>query len=360
MIKKKRMVLVAMVICTSVAAQSQNIRFMTTTHDFNQINELDGQVTYAFQFVNTGKDSLKIETVEASCGCTTPDWSQEAVIPGDTGYVTAQYDPLNRPGKFDKSLLVTYSAGSEHLSESLYIEGTVIPKPATMKDNLPTEMGDLLVKYRSLNFGKIKNNKVLTESFQVYNDGDAIIAWLPEKSDLPEYLQVSFNPVSLKPGELGEIVVTYDVIAKRDLGFVSDKIVLYTTEAEESEKDFHVIATIEEYFPPMTDEEIKEAPRLSIDKSQYDFGSVTGGTVSGLFTLRNYGKSDLEIRKTKTNCGCTVSELSNSVIRPGETATMKVSFNTSGRQGRQYKTITVFSNDPVEPTQVVSIKADVQ
>ena len=38
----------------------------------------------------------------------------------------------------------------------------------------------------------------------------------------------------------------------------------------------------------------------------------------------------------------------------------KVILDTSGRRGRQYKTGTVFSNDPSAPSQMISIKADIQ
>lgn len=351
---------VIFLMATMTVVHGQDIEFLTTSHDFGEVKEQEGPIQYSFQFVNRGQEAVRIEEVEASCGCTTPDWSQEAVLPGDTGYVTAQYNPLNRPGKFNKSLSVRYLAGESQRSGSLYIEGNVQPKPKTVEDDLPTEMGELRVKYRSLNMGKITDKEPVTERFMVYNTSDSIISWLPEKSELPAYFTVNFNPVHLEPQALGEINITYDVQAKNDLGFVSDKVVLYTTEREMPQKDFHVIATIEEYFPPMSEEELQKAPRLTFDQSQYDFGSVNeGNTVAGQFRLINNGKRDLEIRRTKTNCGCTVSKLSRTVIPPGESAVLEVSFNTSGRKGRQYKTVTVFSNDPTAPTQMLSIKADV-
>lgn len=359
--KQLRRIFMVVIATTFISlASAQDIDFFTTNHDFGEVKEENGPITYSFQFVNKGTEEVTIREVEASCGCTTPDWSGEAVMPGDTGYVIAQYNPLNRPGKFNKSLTVSYNVGESAKTSSLYIEGNVQPKPKTVEDDLPTEMGQLRVKYRSLNMGKITDKEPVKEVFQVYNMSDSVVSWLPEKSQLPSYITVDFIPEAMEPESLGEISLTYDVKEKKDLGYVSDQITLYTTEEEASEKDFHVIATIEEYFPPMSNEELSEAPRLSFDRSQYDFGSVSeGSTVVGHFTLINRGRSDLEIRKAKTNCECVISKISKTVIPAGESATMEVSFNTTGRRGRQYKTITVFSNDPTAPTQMLTIKSEV-
>ena len=44
-------------------------------------------ITYTFNFKNKGNLPLKILSVNASCGCTTPKWSQELVQPGKKGFI---------------------------------------------------------------------------------------------------------------------------------------------------------------------------------------------------------------------------------------------------------------------------------
>ncbi|MEQ9307705.1 MAG: DUF1573 domain-containing protein [Marinoscillum sp.] len=344
-----------------VNLNAQDLDFVKTTHDFGDVKEESGPVVYSFDFVNTSKDTLLINSVNASCGCTTPDWSKEAVAPGDSGFITAQYDPLNRPGKFKKSLTVDYVLGANPQTKSVFIEGLVQPKPKTVEDELPTVMGALRVKYKAFNMGKITNNEASIHNFDVYNESDSVVSWLADKSQIPDFMEVSFVPETLEPKTMGVVSLKYDVGAKNDLGFVTDNIVLFTSEPVDSMKEFHVIATIEEYFPPMTPEELSVAPKLVFDKTQLDFGRVTGGNkVVGTFTMTNKGKSDLIIRKTKTNCGCTLSKPAKTIIAPGEQVELEVSFDTAGRRGRQYKTVTVFTNDPTASSQMISIKADVQ
>lgn len=348
------------VCCILVASLvwSQSVEFTKTTHDFGEVKEEGGPISYTFEFINTGKEAVQVTGVKASCGCTTPDWTADWVQPGDTGMIVAQYNPYNRPGKFKKSLGVTYKTDANTDGLTLYIEGVVQPKPKTIEDELPTKLGAIRLQYKALNFGKITNESVVTKSFEVYNDSDSAVVWEQAKSMVPAHIRVEYSPDTLQAKELGTLDVTFDPVLKDDLGFVTDDLTLVTSEDKDSVKNLSIIATIQEYFPPMSDEELARAPRLAFDRTQHDYGSVTkGNTVTTTFELTNSGKQPLKIRKVKTNCECTVGELESDVIQPGESTQLEVSFDTSGRRGRQYKTITVFSNDPTASTQMISVKA---
>lgn len=113
---------------------------------------------------------------------------------------------------------------------------------------------------------------------------------------------------------------------------------------------------MEEYFPPMTSEELALTPRLKIEKPEHDFGEIAQGrSVTNKFVISNTGKTALNIRQTKASCGCTASKPEKSTLKPGESSTIKVTFDSEGRSGEQSKTIFVFSNDPVNPTQKIVI-----
>lgn len=335
------------------------IEFAQKTHDFGQVPEQDGPVTHTFEFTNSGEVPVRILGVKASCGCTTPDWSKEEIAPGQTGYVVAEYDPTNRPGVFNKTLTVNTSAEPNVLM--LNIKGTVKPRPRTATDDFPTEMGKLRVKYRGFNMGKITTEGPVTKTFEVYNQGNEPLVF-SEQVTAPAHIKVSFNPQELPAQGRGEIVLTYDVQARNELGWVTDNLVLFTNEAEgENRKSFSVMATIEEYFPPLTGEELAQAPRLQLDKTLYEFGSIKEGKlVETEFVITNSGQTPLNIRKTKANCGCTVSRSEKDVLQPGESSKILVTFDTKGRRGNQYKTVTIFSNDPTAPTQTVTIKGEVK
>ncbi|RYF96326.1 MAG: DUF1573 domain-containing protein, partial [Chitinophagaceae bacterium] len=62
-----------------------------TTHDFGKIPQ-SRPVTYNFEFKNNGKEPLILENVQASCGCTTPEWSKEPVEAGATSTIKVGYN----------------------------------------------------------------------------------------------------------------------------------------------------------------------------------------------------------------------------------------------------------------------------
>lgn len=341
---------------------AQGLGFPSVLHDFGEIKEEGGSVEHTFWLINQSEESVQITNVEASCGCTTPGWTMESILPGNSGMVKALYDPFNRPGKFEKTLKVSYLVGNDGSStEVLTIEGMVKPKPKSVEDDLPTLIGDLRLKFKSLNMGKITNNEKVVREFDVYNAGDSSIIWFSRKADLPSHILVEYAPDTLMAREFGIIRVVYDPIKKNDLGFVTDQIRLLTNDVESEVKDLNVIATITEFFPPMTEKELAKAPHLVFNEVTHDFGQVSkGDIVATTFSLTNTGKKDLIIRNIKSNCGCTVAELEVKTIKAGQTIPMEVSFNTSGRTGRQYKTVTVFSNDPSASTQMLTIKAEIK
>lgn len=343
----------ALLFLLSLHAQP-NLVFDETDHNFGEINEEGGFADHTFKFVNNGDKPVTITAVKASCGCTTPGWTKEEVMPGDSGFVKAKYNPRNRPGRFRKSLMVSTTHGPSN--QTLYISGFVKPKPKTPEQEFPVLVGDLRLKYRGLNMGKITTEKPVEKSFDVYNYSDTIVSLNQNEMNLPDHIEVSLVQKFLNPREVGQMIVTYDPIKKGDYGYVSDMIEL----ALDSEESLSVIAVIEEYFPGMTAEELDNAAKLEISDRSYDFGKVTAGEKLELeFELKNVGNEKLYFRTIKSNCGCITYEIKNKGIKKGKSQILKVFFDTSDMRGNQYKSITIYSNDPVAPTQIITIKGNV-
>lgn len=108
------------------AQQKPAMSFARTEHNFGTIKEEMGAVTTQFEFTNTGKSPLIIQRVSASCGCTTPSYTREPVLPGKKGTISAKYSTVRRPGTFNKTITV-YT----NVPDTVYvlaIKGNVIPK----------------------------------------------------------------------------------------------------------------------------------------------------------------------------------------------------------------------------------------
>lgn len=100
------------------ASKQAVITFDTLSHDFGTIIEGEMVVCY-FRYENTGEADLVINSVEATCGCTTPDWSQEPIKPGDGEYLKIVFDATGRSGAQRKVVTVRSNAGNSSVRLTL-------------------------------------------------------------------------------------------------------------------------------------------------------------------------------------------------------------------------------------------------
>lgn len=175
------------------------IHFEKTIHDFGNIREDGGPVTYEFTFTNTGKDPLKITSARAECGCTRPEYPREEIAPGKSGVIKVTYNPLGRPGGFTKVVTVRCSGNPGKVN--LKIRGTVIPKDAPADKSL--SFIDTTV-----NFGEISKGVKSKRSLVCYNIGNKPLSPI-FKTD-SECLTALLNPEVLAPGEKGILSIYLD------------------------------------------------------------------------------------------------------------------------------------------------------
>ncbi len=345
--------LICVVGVSSVFGQlAEPLFFREKIHDFGEILEKDGNADYEFIFTNNSGRSVRIISVQASCGCTTPGWTKEPVAPGKTGFIKASFDPKGRPGYFNKSLMVTTDLSGTPIT--LQIKGSVVDKLTVKDESLSASNGSLKLKNSSFNVGKVFVNKEATiTEFAVVNEGKEAIDF--SEVVAPAYIQVT-PPQSLQPAERGVIKLKYDAKAKKQYGFQVDNIEFKTTDALNPTKSFPVYATIEEFFPALSAEELAKAPLLVMDRYEVNFFKVKKGTeVENAVSFQNKGKKNLELRYIQSNCTCVVANSDKQILKPGEKATITIRFITEGRGGSQNKAITIYSNDPRNPVQRVTI-----
>jgi hypothetical protein len=111
---------------TASTLKEENMAFTTDNHDFGTVPE-GPAAEFEFEFKNTGKEPIVLQHVQASCGCTTPTWSKDPVLPGKTGIIKASYGTQGRPGPFTKNITVVSNAGTKVLT----IKGQVEKAPTS-------------------------------------------------------------------------------------------------------------------------------------------------------------------------------------------------------------------------------------
>ncbi len=89
-------------------ANGAKIRFEEMEHQYGTIAKgSDGNCE--FKFWNDGNEPLILQNVKASCGCTTPSYTQKPVMPGQSGVISVHYN-TNNVGGFSKTVTVTSNA----------------------------------------------------------------------------------------------------------------------------------------------------------------------------------------------------------------------------------------------------------
>lgn len=219
------------------------ISFEETEFDFGKVAE-GTQATHEFSFKNTGNAPLVIDKVQASCGCTTPFWTKEPVLPGKIGIITASYNSTNRPGAFNKSITITSNAnpGTTRIS----IKGNVVPVSQAQVVYSKQELDNsakISVEKSGINLGKVEVGQVVPFDVLIKNTGkkNLIISDLNSTCNCINLASTSAKVI--QPGKTGTLQLLYKPKAT---GTKSDKATILTNDLTAPETNLVINAEIVE------------------------------------------------------------------------------------------------------------------
>ena len=198
------------------------LQFETDNHDFGKVAE-GTMATYEFKFKNTGNQPAIIANVQASCGCTTPDWTKTPVLPGKYGIIKAMYSSAGRPGVFNKTVTVTSNASEP--SKVLSIKGAVLTKDEIKPTLTAAQLAQsphLVLSASSHDFGKMEMGQQPTARFTVRNTGKSELV-LGALSSGCYCVGYKTSPTPIAPGQSAVVELLY---SQRQLGQVSDVVTI--------------------------------------------------------------------------------------------------------------------------------------
>jgi len=112
---------------TTIAQADEMLTLKETEFDFGKIPQ-GKPVTHVFEVVNKSNVALKISNINASCGCTTPEWEKDKVVaPGEKTKITVGYNAAAE-GPFTKFITVTYNDAQ---TKQITIKGEVWKTPGS-------------------------------------------------------------------------------------------------------------------------------------------------------------------------------------------------------------------------------------
>jgi hypothetical protein len=332
------------------------IEFDEVRHNFGNIQEDIHFATHRFKFKNTGTRDLFINTVQTSCGCTTPDWTRDTVHPGEAGYVDAKYETTGRIGEFNKTITV-YSNAANAPFVHLDISGNV-QKEAMPTDFVQPDYGKISFSSQTVAFPQLYDNQVDSIEVRITNSSTFTTNFNP-LSNLPAHCQIKGFPQSLEPNESAKIKIIVNGRLIKGYGYGAFEIPISSDHPVMPYTGMYVTYTLKQFFPKMNAKALAKAPKLVVDKKSHDFGPLeSGDIVKSEFKFTNAGKSDLKIHEIFPNCACVKVEYSNNIIKPGETLSVKITYDSGIKKGKSTTSLWVVCNDPTEPERYLYVTAN--
>lgn len=197
----------ALMFLVSQAYAQGKLEFVKETYEFGNIAQ-GTPVSHEFKFKNTGNQPVVISNVQASCGCTTPEWTNTPVLPGKSGFIKASYNAAAM-GVFNKSITVT-SNGSNG-TQVLYIKGTVVDKAAVKASYTPAEKAQsprVTLTKSVYELGKLESGQKGVAKVTVKNTGkqDLSISGIQSACNCVTFKSLESK---IKPGKEGIVELTY-------------------------------------------------------------------------------------------------------------------------------------------------------
>ncbi len=130
------------------------------------------------------------------------------------------YETTGNPGVFDKTVTVhsNMRGGPVLLRITGSVERSVIPDLPEFSE----AMGPLKFRKRYLSLGEVTHRQVITQEVEVYNPGKQPVRIAA--GEVPGFLEVLPSPSLLQPGQKSRIHLVYDVSARKDWGYVADRV----------------------------------------------------------------------------------------------------------------------------------------
>lgn len=150
------------------------------------------------------------------------------------------------------------------------------------------------------------------------------------------------NKEEVSKVEKAETVVTSNIISETETAEVEEAKVSVKKE-DIKPKTGVVIETVD--VKTKAKPASSKRPKLSFKNKTFDYGMIAqGDKVSHEFKFTNTGDGDLIIKDAEASCGCTTPAYPFIPIGPGETGTISVTFNSTGKMGSHRPSIKVTSN----------------
>ncbi|MDR3626415.1 MAG: DUF1573 domain-containing protein [Ignavibacteriaceae bacterium] len=217
----------------------------------------------------------------------------------------------------------------------------------------------ITIPQTNYDYSTVPEKSTVHHVYMIYNSGDETLKFLGTTTSSKSVTAV-LNRVTLSPTDSARLNVgytndgtlngadSYVTIKTNDPG--NPDIKIYITKADPKTPTLS--------FAPG---DSLMSPVIYLPENEFNFGKMKqGDVVKHTFKVVNKGTATLRIRDISTSCGCTAAVVKNKDIPAGQEGEVLVQFDSSGKQGKLVRSLTIFSNDPRNIYKTIKIYSEVE
>lgn len=332
--------------------EEQMVEFTKKTHDFGDVLISDGQLSHTFTFTNVSKEPIAVTQVISSCGCTTPVWTREPIMPGKEGKIQVTFANDQGPYPFDKTLTVYITGATATLSRPviLRIRGNAHDRKKSLAELYKVRVGVIGMREERFSAGYIDQGSAKADDTQIANLSKRSVKVTAAGSTPGLTITVFPNPIP--PESTAKLTFSIDTkqTGKKLWGRQSFSTG-FLLNGKRVEGKVTVDAVIKDDFTHLTAEQIDRAPVPVIDQSYFEFGEIDQGkVVTAEYSIENRGKDPLIIYAVDTKeKGVSVASKLPVTIPRGAAVKMSIRFDSSEHEGEMLEVLALTTNSPQKP-----------
>lgn len=314
--------------------------------DFGNIPDTVQTLSRQLAIYNDGQDTVRITSIERSCGCTDIELENTIIAPGDSIGFGINVEMGSNYSFFEREVALYTDHNEEPLV--IYVKATRQLPKYVIANEFPNKLSESLrLNATYIIAGYIPHGGIRVKDFNILNNSESEASYKVEISGRPPYISINYDE-TLQPNEIGRIIIAYDLTAVDNIWGIQKNVICVT----DTKSNIKTEIPIEAIFVEKLNEKDENAPRILVPATYYTIDTSVKDKVK--FTIKNVGNRTLHIRDIQRPNGQEMSIGATEIASKGETIlTVNLQHNQEGRRD-----IGITTDDPMEPYKVLRIDCE--
>ena len=355
MIKKLLLILGVFTLLTSSLTAQNSIKFEKDSVFLGKLSTYQDTITYSFPF-DVLSSSISIDTVTSDCSCLIASYPVKELKKGQKSTIDVQFIPY-KPGPFNKSFNVKLNDSRQEFEVKL--AGFIRPSSLSKDKIYPYGNSGIKWAYKKVSFGLLTAQGLASKKVYFYNETNDTLRF--EKPPLtPDYLGVLIDSseYEVMPQSEGSFTLFIKPEEREEYGYAQDTFALDLVNQKKEIISSECIVSASIYFPESEGDGPK--PKMGLSSTYMNLGNVKNdGKKIVTLSVMNTGEVPLKILKVETNHGLELLSIESEEVQTFETVNINIRYLETPRTGKETRSFTLFTNDPIDPVTIITVKANV-